>query len=107
MQSTGKNVGASTIGYLQQPLPSQQAGFPQQMATVAARADNERKRAAANANTSALSFITISLESCMRDMRRDEGFHALLIEDAGERDDLNAEIVFEIKCGSTETEARS
>jgi hypothetical protein len=50
-------VGAGTIGYLQQPLPSQQAGFPQQEATVAALADNEKKRNAANANTSALSFM--------------------------------------------------
>jgi hypothetical protein len=55
-------VGASSAGYLQQPLPSQQAGFPQQLATVADWADNERKRAATNANTSALSFITISFE---------------------------------------------
>jgi len=52
----GKNVGAGVIGYLQQP-PSQQAGFPQQATTVAARADNEMKRTAANANTSTLSFI--------------------------------------------------
>jgi hypothetical protein len=59
---TERNVGTAAIGYLQQLLPSQQAGVPQQVATVAARADNERTRAAANANTSALSFITISFE---------------------------------------------
>jgi hypothetical protein len=59
---TERNVGTAAIGYLQQLLPSQQAGVPQQVATVAARADNERKRVAANANTSALSFITISFE---------------------------------------------
>jgi hypothetical protein len=57
--STEKNVGAGTIGYLQQLPPSQQAGFPQQVEGVAARADSERKRTAANANTSALSFITM------------------------------------------------
>jgi hypothetical protein len=52
----GMTVGAGVIGYLQQP-PSQQAGFPQQATTVPARADNEMKRTAANANTSTLSFI--------------------------------------------------
>jgi hypothetical protein len=57
-------VGAGAIGYLQQLLPSQQAGFPQQAATVAAWADNDRKRAATTANTSALSFIKkISFEN--------------------------------------------
>jgi hypothetical protein len=55
-------VGAGAIGYLQQLLPSQQAGFPQQVEAVAAWADNEKKRTAAKANTSALSFITISFE---------------------------------------------
>jgi hypothetical protein len=55
-------VGTAAIGYLQQLLPSQQAGLPQHMATVAARADNESKRAAAKANASTLSFITISFE---------------------------------------------
>jgi hypothetical protein len=58
-----KNVGTAAIAYLlQQLLPSQQAGVPQHAATVAAPADNERKRTAADANTSALSFITISFE---------------------------------------------
>ena len=57
-------MGGAAIGYLQQLLPSQQAGFPQQEATVAACADNERKRAAAKANTSALSFMKmISFEN--------------------------------------------
>jgi len=50
------------IGYLQQPLPSQQAGFPQQVTTVAAPAESDKSRAAANANTIALSFIKISFE---------------------------------------------
>jgi hypothetical protein len=57
-----KNVGTAAIGYSQQLLPSQQAGLPQHMATVDATADDERNRAAANANTSALSFIMISFE---------------------------------------------
>ena len=57
-----KNVGRAAIGYLQQLPPSQQAGDPQHIWTVAARAPNESKRVAANANTSALSFITISFE---------------------------------------------
>src|ERR1700735_1193205 len=62
LTSNRKNVGTAAIGYLQQLLPSQQAGVPQHVATVAARADDDRKRTAANANTSALSFITISFE---------------------------------------------
>ena len=55
-------MGTGAIGYLQQPPPSQQPGFPQQLATVAAWADNDSKSAAANANTSALTFMTISFE---------------------------------------------
>jgi len=45
------------IDYLQQPPLSQQAGFPQQATAVAACDDNVMKRAAANANASALNFI--------------------------------------------------
>jgi hypothetical protein len=55
-------VGTAAIGYLQQLPPSQQAGFSQHVVTVAAPADNVSKTAAANANTSALSFTTISFE---------------------------------------------
>ena len=55
-------MGTGAIGYLQQP-PSQQPGFPQQeRAVVAAWAESDSKRAAANANTNTLSFMTISFE---------------------------------------------
>jgi hypothetical protein len=57
-----KNVGKALSVYLQQPS-SQQAGFPQQATTDAACADHEVKRTAANANTSALSFMMISFEN--------------------------------------------
>jgi hypothetical protein len=73
-------VGTAAIGYLQQLLPSQQAGVPQHVATVAARADNERKRTAANANTSALSFITISFDMVFETQARPARFDALLLE---------------------------
>jgi hypothetical protein len=46
------------IGYLQQPLPSQQAGLSQQAKTVAAWAGKDSKRNAATANASTLNFIT-------------------------------------------------
>lgn len=52
-----KNVGGRLLIYLQQLLPSQHAGLPQQVSVVAALADNESKRAAANASAMALSFI--------------------------------------------------
>jgi hypothetical protein len=57
-----KNVGKALSVYWQQPS-SQQVGFPQQAATDAACADDEMKRTAANANTSALSLIMISFEN--------------------------------------------
>lgn len=99
-------MGAAAIGYLQQVLPSQQAGFPQQLKADAAWADNERKRTAANANTIALSFIMISLNKLLRDVRTMTFQRAAYgIGDKG--DDLNAEIVFEIKYGCAVTEARS
>jgi hypothetical protein len=47
-------------GYLQQLLPSQQPELSQQLKTVAAWADNERKRTATTANENNLSFMTIS-----------------------------------------------
>jgi hypothetical protein len=53
-------VGAAITGYLQQPLPSQQAGLSQQVKTVAACAGKESKTNAATANASTLNFITIS-----------------------------------------------
>jgi hypothetical protein len=57
------------MDYLQQP-PSQQAGLPQQATVVAACADSEIKRTAANAKTSALSFIKmISLKNAVIDIR--------------------------------------
>jgi len=49
------------IGYLQQPLPSQQAGLSQQAKTVAACAGKDTKRNAATANASTLYFITSPL----------------------------------------------
>jgi hypothetical protein len=47
-------------GYLQQSLPSQQAGLSQQVKTVAACAGKETNRSAATANASTLNFIMIS-----------------------------------------------
>jgi hypothetical protein len=61
-----KNVGKALSVYWQQP-PSQQAGLSQQVATDAACADNEMKKTAANANTSALSFIMISFWKMLHD----------------------------------------
>ena len=58
-------MGSGVMGYLQQLLPSQQAGFPQQAATtVAAPADSVKTRTAANANAIAiaLSFIKSPLK---------------------------------------------
>jgi hypothetical protein len=51
----------AVIGYLQQSLPSQQAGLSQQVKTVAACAGKESKTNAATANASTLNFITILL----------------------------------------------
>lgn len=55
-------MGKALSVYWQQPS-SQQVGLPQQAATDAACDDTEMKRTAANASTSALSFIMISFEN--------------------------------------------
>jgi hypothetical protein len=55
-------VGIAAIGYPQQLLASQQPGLSQQPKTVAAWADNERKRTATTANENTLNFMTISFE---------------------------------------------
>jgi hypothetical protein len=62
-------VGAATIGYLQQPLPSQQAGLSQHVKTLAAWADKESERNAANANASTLNFIMSPLSKSLRRYR--------------------------------------
>jgi len=101
-------VGKALSVYLQQPS-SQQAGFPQQATTDAACADNEIKSTAANANTSALSFIMISFEKCcMTDMRASYVFD-VRNRKAERKEDvyLNAEIVFEIKDHRLVTETSS
>jgi hypothetical protein len=50
------------MGYLQQPLPSQQAGLSQQAKAVAACAGKATKSNAATANASTLNFITSPFE---------------------------------------------
>ena len=90
---------------MQQLPPSQQAGVPQQVGVTAARADNESKRVAANANTSALSFMMISFDDAVQDRSAPRACDAL--PDAEEGDDLDAEIVFEIEDGGSVTETWS
>ena len=59
------------MGYWQQPLPSQQAGWSQQVKTVAAFAGKETNRSATTANANTLNFITISfLSKLLRDIAR-------------------------------------
>jgi hypothetical protein len=86
-------VGAATIGYLQQPLPSQQAGLSQHVKTLAAWADKESERNAANANASTLNFITSPFER-VAERYRTPDINVLL---RGKGDDLNAKVVFEIE----------
>ena len=99
-------MGTEPICYLQQLPPSQQAGVPQQVWVTAARADNESKRVAANANTSALSFMMISFDDAVQD--RSAAPRACdALPDAEEGDDLDAKIVFEIEDGGSVTETWS
>jgi hypothetical protein len=53
-------VGQLSSSYLQQPLPSQQAGLSQQVKTVAAWDGKESKRNAATMSENTLNFMMIS-----------------------------------------------
>jgi hypothetical protein len=88
-------VGAAIIGmgYLQQPLPSQQAGLSQQAKTVAARAGKATKSNAATANASTLSFITSPFAQNIERFRTPDSGAPLM----GEGDALDPEVVFEIE----------
>ena len=100
-------MGTDLSAYLQQLPPSQQAGVPQQVGVTAARADNESKRVAANANTSALNFMTISFDDAVRDRSAARAWRRAASADSEEGDDLDAEIVFEIEDGGSVTETWS
>jgi hypothetical protein len=90
-------VDSAVIGYLQQPLLSQQAGSPQQATTVAAWAASETKRTAANVNTSALNFTKIVSFEMLRLTQACATVTTHTYRKVEEEMDLNAEIVFEIK----------
>ena len=91
------------IGYLQQPLPSQQAGLSQQAKTVAACAGKDTKRNAATANASTLNFITSPFEQSVEvsHARHRRAAHG------GKGDALNPKIVFEIEYRPSILQTRS
>ena len=77
---TERNVGTAAIGYLQQLLPSQQAGVPQQVATVAARADNERTSGCRKCEYECFEFHNDLLGTwCLIHMRAMRVFDALAL----------------------------
>jgi hypothetical protein len=85
-------------------VPSQQAGWSQQLKTVAAWADNERNRTATTANT--LNFnMVISFFGALRDIAYLDVFGMLLTRKG--RLSLNAKVVFKSKYSALIPETRS
>jgi hypothetical protein len=82
----------------------QQSALPQHALTVAALAENEANRTAANTTASAFSFIRISLKGKKLFETKARRTPAGLGNITSKRKGLNPKVVFEIKDGWTITE---